>query len=323
LPNWIGDMVMAVPFLESLRASLTGELWGIGKTSAMHIYHGLGLFDRYLPYDRKGMMPFLDAVNALRGTRFDRGVTLPHSFRSALLLALARVEERIGYARNKRGFMLTRRVAEAPDLLATVEHYLRIIDAMGGERKAASPILAVTADEDERFDRAHTEIRRPYVAFIAGAQYGPSKRWPDRHFSELADMIVNNFDVEVYILPGRNEEKLAGAIRAGAARKDRVQVKSLDIRDLKVCLSRASAVVSNDTGPRHISSALSIPTVVLLGPMDERYTRYPSPGTQQVTMDIPCRPCNKKTCDRDHECLKGITPKEIYMKVENILNGQN
>ena len=186
---------MAVPFLQSLRASLAGEMWGIGKTSAMHIYHGLGLFDRYLPYDRKGATAFLDAVAELRAVRFDRGVMLPHSFRSALLFTLARVKERVGYARNKRGFMLSLRIAEAPALEATVEHYLRIIDAMGGTRVDESPSLAVTADEEERFDRDYTEIRRPYVAFIAGAQYGPSKRWPDRHFSELADMIVSSFDV--------------------------------------------------------------------------------------------------------------------------------
>lgn len=316
-------MVMAVPFLQSIRASLNGELWGMGKKSAMQIYHGLELFDRFLPYDRKGIIPFLDAVNFLKGTRFDRGVMLPHSFRSALAFRLAGVEERIGYARNRRGFMLSRTIAEAPGLEGTVEHYLKIIDALGGRRVTDTPGLAVTADEEERFDHAHMDINRPYVAFIAGAQYGPSKRWPDGHFSGLADMIVDRFDVKVYLLPGKREERLAKAIRDGARHRDRVEVKSMDIRDLKVCLSRASVVVSNDTGPRHISSALSVPTIVLLGPMDERYTCYPSPGTFQVTKDIPCRPCNKKKCDRDHECLKGITPEEVFVKVENILNGQN
>jgi heptosyltransferase II len=316
-------MVMAVPFLRSLRTSLSGELWGIGKTSAMHIYNGLELFDRFVPYDRRGFLPFLDTVHSLKDTYFERGVMLPHSFRSALLFFAARVEERVGYGRNKRGFMLTRRVDEARGLEPTVEHYLRIIDSLGGKKVQDSPELVVTADEEQRFDQAHTDISEPYVAFIAGAQYGPSKRWPDSHFSELADMIADNLDLKVYILPGKAEEGLARSIAEGARRKDRVEVKSLDIRDLKVCLSRASAVVSNDTGPRHISAALSIPTIVLLGPMDEKYTIYPSPHTHHTFKDIPCRPCNKKKCDKDHECLKGITPEDIFMKVENILNGRN
>jgi len=316
-------MVMAVPFLKSLRTFHTGELWGIGKTGAMHIYHGLELFDRFVPYDRKGFLPFLDTVNSLKETDFDLGVMLPHSFRSALLFFAARVGERVGYSRNKRGFMLTRAVEEAPGLEPTVEHYLRIIEALGGKRVQESPGLVVTADEEHRFDHAHTDIGKPYVAFIVGAQYGPSKRWPDSHFSALADMIADNLGMKVYLLPGKSEEGLARSIAEGARRRDMVEVKSLDLRDLKVCLSRASVVVSNDTGPRHIAAALSIPTIVLLGPMDIKYTVYPSPHTFEAFKDVPCRPCNKKTCDRDHECLKGIKPEDIFVKVENILNGRN
>jgi heptosyltransferase-2 len=316
-------MVMAVPFLKSLKTSLSGELWGIGKTNAMHIYNGLELFDRFVPYDRRGFLPFLDVVNSLKETYFDRGVMLPHSFRSALLLFTARVRERIGYSRNRRGFMLTRTVEEAPGLESTVEHYLKIIEAMGEKRVEQSPGLVVTADEEYRFDHGHLDIFRPYVAFIPGAQYGPSKRWPESHFSELADMIADNLNAKVYILPGKGEEGIARSIAEGARRKDLVEVKYLDIRDLKVCLSRASAVISNDTGPRHISAALSVPTIVLLGPMDAKYTAYQSPHTHQAFIDVPCKPCNKKRCDRDHECLKGIKPQDIFMKVESVLNGTN
>ena len=130
LPNWIGDMVMAVPFLQSLRASLKGELWGIGKTSAMHLYHGLELFDRFVPYDRKGFLSFLNVAESIKNTDFERGIMLPHSFRSALLFFGSHVKERTGYARNRRGFMLNHRVPEGPNPEPTVEHYLRIIDTV-------------------------------------------------------------------------------------------------------------------------------------------------------------------------------------------------
>ena len=316
-------MVMATPFLQSLRHTVNGEVWCIGKTNAMHIYHGLELFDRFVPYDRKGFIPFLDAVGALKNFRFDLGVTLSHSFRSALLFYGAHVAERIGYARNKRGFMLTRHVPEGEGLDPTVEHYLKIIDLLGGTRVADAPVLAVTEDEENRFDHDHMDIAGPYAVFITGAQYGPSKRWPDTHFSVLADMIAENLGMRVYLLPGRGEEKTAHGIAEGAKQKDRVIVKSLDMRDLKVCISRASVVISNDTGPRHIAAGLSVPLVVLLGPMDEIYTRYPSPLTRLAIKDIPCRPCNRKSCDRDHECLKGISPKEVFTKVESVLYDQN
>ena len=312
-------MVMAIPFLNSLRASLDGELWGVGKTKAIHIYSSISVFDRFIPFDNRRIIPFLDMVTLLKGFGFERSISLPHSFRSALLFYMARVEERVGYSRNRRGFMLTHRVAENDAVESTVEHYLKIVDSLGGKRLPATPSLSVSADEEQKFDERHMDINKPYVAFIVGAQYGPSKRWPSGNFSELADMIAKDLGVKVYILPGKGEEAIAREVYNGVACKEHVEVKSMDIRELKVCLSRASAVVSNDTGPRHIAAALSVPTVVLFGAMDERYTLYPSDNTYRISKDMPCRPCNHKKCARDHECLKNIAQGEVFLKLEAIL----
>ncbi len=320
LPNWLGDMVMATPFLQCLKESLEGELWAVGKPSAMALYHGLDLFDRFFLYDGKGLVRFLDLVSAVRNGRFARGIVLPHSFRSALLFSFGGVRERIGYGRNNRGFMLHTIIEEPPSQPEpTVEHYLRVLDALSAARTADTPFLRVTEEEERRFDEKFPEVTGPYAVFIAGAQYGPSKRWPDAYFSRLTDMVTERYPLRVYLLPGKGEEKVAARIRDGANCKERVEVKSMDVRELKVCLGRASVVVSNDTGPRHISAALRVPTVVILGPMDERYTRYPGGFTYTVCKDVPCRPCNMRRCDSDHECLKGVSPEEVFRQVREVL----
>jgi heptosyltransferase-2 len=141
-------------------------------------------------------------------------------------------------------------------------------------------------------------IYKGEICIIPGAEYGSSKCWPVSHFARLADMIVSEYKMKVYILPGLKEEGIAKAIFETVSRKESVEIRSMAIRDLKVCLSKAEAVISNDTGPRHIAAALSVPTIVFLGPMDERYTSYNSPNTHQVVRDVPCRPCNKRRCDK-------------------------
>ena len=123
---------------------------------------------------------------------------MPHSFRSAILFFVGNVVERIGYSRNHRGFMLTSRVEEKVDLLLLT--CLKLIDAMGGTRVLESPVLNVTEDEDEKFDEKYMDMRSPFVVLITGAQYGPSKRWPDSYFSELADRIVKDLNMSVNIL---------------------------------------------------------------------------------------------------------------------------
>lgn len=313
---------MAVPFLKSLRDFLDGEIWAIGKNKALQLYNGNGLFDRFIPYNEKGLLPFFDTVKEIKLSDFESGIILPHSFRSALLFFFGRVKDRIGYDRNSRGFMLTSKVQETMRPEPTVEHYLKIIDAMGGARTMDVPVLKVTEGEDKKFDEKFMDMRSPYVVFITGAQYGPSKCWPVTYFSKLADRIVKNMNKNVYILPGLGEEDLARKIHEGVQCKEQVTIKSMDIRDLKVCLSRAAAVVTNDTGPRHISAALSVPTIVLLGPMDEQYTRYQSPCTYTFLKDVPCRPCNQKKCSESHACLTGITPDEVFSKLEEIFEAR-
>jgi len=312
-------MVMATPLLCSLRVLVQGELWAVGKSKALQLYNGNDLFDRFIPYNDRGLIPFLDTVSSVKAHGFERGIVMPHSFRSALLFFAGKVGERIGYIRNQRGFMITTPVKETTSPEPTVEHYLKIIDAMGGRRIVETPVLRVTADEDTKFDEKYMDMRSPYVVFITGAQYGPSKRWPDSYFSELADRVAKDLDMNVNLLPGFGEEELAYRIYERVQRKERVIIKSMDIRDLKVCLSRARAVVSNDTGPRHISAALSVPTIVLLGPMDEQYTRYESTPTCVLAKDVPCRPCNRKRCDKGHACLTGIKPDDVFRKLEEIL----
>jgi heptosyltransferase II len=313
-------MVMATPFLLPLRQVLEGEVWAVGKPAAMYLYNGLDLFDRFIPYDGKSAVGFLDLVSTIRAGRFDRGVVLPHSFRSALLFYLGRVAERIGYGRNRRGMMLTRSVGEAPEgLEPTVQHYLRILETMGVERGVEAPLLSLTEDEERRFDERFTDVGRGHVVLIIGAQYGPSKRWPDTYFSELADLLVGRFSVPIYLLPGKGEGEVAQRIRDAARHREHIRVRDMDVKEMKVCLARASLVVSNDTGPRHVSAALSVPTIVILGPMDDRYTVYPNDFTHCISKDVPCRPCNRKRCDRDHECLKGISPEEVLHKAEEVL----
>ncbi len=314
-------MVMAVPFLHALRACSYDEIWAVGKTSSIHLYDGLGLFDRLISIEDRGITTYLDTTHLIRKTNFKRAIVLPHSFRSAFFFYNLRIKERIGYSRNARGFMLTHKIEEKKDgPEPTVEHYLKVLDALGISRSLDTPILLVTDNQSEKFDEMFADVCRPYCVFIAGAQYGPSKCWPSTHFSELADKIVEKYGMPVYMLPAKHEESLANKIKQDAHHSDMVHIRSMNVRDLKVCLSRASFVVSNDTGPRHISAALSVPTVVFLGPMDDAYTVYPNAFTHKLFKeDVPCRPCNKKNCDRGHECLSEIYPDQVMKQIEAII----
>jgi len=313
LPNWLGDMVMATPFLLSLR-SLPCTLWGLGGRTPPHLYEGLDIFDGFLTFEGRR---FFDLVFLLRRQGFERGIILSHSLRPALLFFLAGVRERIGYDVGGMGPLLTYREKRRQE--STVDHYLRLLKPLGVEVKIRAPLLRVTGEEVGRFQAKHPDVPPRFSAFIVGARFGPSKMWPEEHFSRLAEGIARDLHIPVFILPGPGEKEIAYRIRDLCREKDRVFIKVLDVAELKVMLSRAVFVVTNDTGPRHIAAALSVPTFVLLGPMDESYTSYPSPTTYLLKADVACRPCNRKTCNRDHACMRAIRPAQVLERIEEVM----
>ena len=90
-------------------------------------------------------------------------------------------------------------------------------------------------------------------------------------------MIVSKCSRMIYILPGKQEMELARRVRDGASNKEKVRIEMMDIADLKVCLSRASLVVSNDTGPRHMADALGRPYYRDLWPYGHEVYRLSQP----------------------------------------------
>jgi heptosyltransferase-2 len=77
-------------------------------------------------------------------------------------------------------------------------------------------------------------------------------------------------------------------------------------------IKNASLVIANDTGPRHIAVAFDTPVVVIMGPTDPRYTNGNLGKTAIIRKDLPCSPCHKKVCPLDHQCMKMITPDEVF-----------
>ena len=74
-----------------------------------------------------------------------------------------------------------------------------------------------------------------------------------------------------------------------------------------------------DTGPRHIATAFDIPTVVLMGPTDPRYTASNLTWTRVLRIDVECGPCHLKICPLDHRCMTGIHAADVLQAAAELL----
>ena len=327
LPNWVGDVVMATPALISLREEWPdSHITVMGKETSRALLEGMDLWDSFIPFNRTGKDAgtggFLKAASRVRKEQFDTGIILPNSLSSALIFALGGVKQRIGYNRHGRKALLThpvpvKRMKGKFIPVPMVDYYLKLLETPGIKPATRHTKLAVSA-EDAEWAKGIWKARgyndgQSVIAVTPGAAYGPSKQWLPEYFASVSDRLREEIHAHVLFLPGPGEEALTSDI----ARRCRVFPNILSpsetpLNHLKAVIDNCDLLLTNDTGPRHIAVALDTHVVVVMGPTDPRYTASNLEKTIVLRKELPCSPCMLKVCPKDHECMRGVTPEEVF-----------
>ena len=247
MPNWLGDAVMATPLLRALRGAYpTAHIAALHVPLVGAVVSGLPWVDEAREYRKRAAT---EAVRWLREGRFDVGVLLPNSFRSAWMLWRGGVPRRVGYRREWRGWLLTdavepvrrsaaqrerdreKRVAireaggkagaigSAYEPVPTIEYYLTLGKQAGARSEDRRMELGVTEAERAEGTRALAEAgvgpEEPLVVMVPGAHFGASKCWAPQRFARVADLLLDrqgaagDFHATV-LLAGRAAERDAG-----------------------------------------------------------------------------------------------------------------
>ena len=338
LPNWIGDIVMATPLLRALRRAWPAAHVAVaGPRHAAAILDGLDSVDEVLDLPSRraaGLGGMAAAARRLRAGGFDLGLLLTNSFSSALVMALARVPVRVGYAEGGRGALLTHKVLRRSEAgrhrmpVPMVEAYGRLLDALGVPRAGHRyELVATPADEqaaDAWLQRHDIGPDTPLWGFHPGASFGPSKLWYPERFAAVADALVERRGGRALVFCGPDEAELARAV-AAAGRRDILAAADdpISLGTLKAVVRRLSLLVTIDTGPRHFGAAFDVPTVVLMGATDPRFTNTNLHSSAVVRTGVSCSPCQRKRCpltgDDFHRCMTTMTPDRVLAACEQLL----
>lgn len=330
LPTWVGDAVMATPALRALRAGFpSAHICVEGRPALRDLLDGLDSFDRFAVDPGRGARALRDRVRALRAGRFDLAVLLPDSPRAALGPFLARVPHRIGHVRDPlRGLLVTQRLAHARRggrrvALPTIERYLEIARRLGCPDRGTHPELAVSTEASARLagDLARHGIAddRRLLVVTPGASFGDSKLWPAEHFARACDRISAELGLLPVLAPGPGEgataEGIAARLTAPALRRD-----CASLGELKALVARASLLLSNDTGPRHIAVALGRPCVTAMGPTNPLHTAVHLDRQRVLRTGVACSPCQLKRCPIDHRCMTQLHPERAVAAAKALLS---
>lgn len=308
-PSWLGDAVMATPFLRALRRRLpAARIALVCREYVSEIFKRNPAIDAMIEYRGRSVRARIAAARGASSGGFDACFVLPPSFSAALVACGSRSRRRIGYAGQARRILLTDALGKkgyrAGHLSAA---YVRLLERYTG---AAEPELALPAVvPPPSWPEAARELAggESYFVIAPGATYGASKVWPHERYAALARLLLARTGGRAVIV-GRNEERegsaiLAESIGAGA----RNLAGSLSLEGLLAVLRGARVTIGNDSGPVHVSAALGVPTVAVFGPTSIEWTAPRGPAVRIVREDCSCAPCFKRECPfGSPRCLASI-----------------
>lgn len=288
LPTWLGDTVMGTVVLDAARRALPRtRIIVAGAPALADVLHGHPAVDEFLPAGFKGCLGPIRAARVYRTARADGAILLPGSMRSALAVLLARIPRRAGIARDGRRMLLTDVIQWRPATrpAPTIELYRTLAASLfGAETVPMRPSLMITDQEDASAASVLAGAGgRPLALLVPGASK-PDKRWPPERFAQVADALgrdgwsaaLAGAPSERAVLRAVSEHARCALLDlsapAGAAGGRSGVGARFDLGVLKAVIRRATVVITNDTGPRHIALALGTPTVALFGPTDPRWT---------------------------------------------------
>ena len=309
---------MAIPFLRALRrAHPQDPLAVLASRGPAAIFRAEGSADLVLT--RSG---FLADVVALRSSRFEEAWLLPNSFRAAWIALLGGARQRIGYDTDRRGSLLTHALPAPPRQGHQLRDYDALLSSRGIEPDPEPPRLTVPPAAQRRATQALAEAGippgLPLVLFAPGAAFGWTKRWPAERFGQLADLLAKKGFARAAVI-GPGEEELAGRAKASARAGLPILGADLDPVELSGVLARARLLVSNDSGPMHLASAVGTPVLAFFGPTDPGRTAPVGSVSRILDRYVFCSPCYLKTCPYGHECMKEISVEDALAAVETLL----
>lgn len=346
-----GDIVMGTPFLAALRqlypeAHLT---WIVEHTDAEAI-DANPFIDEYIFWDgyywkrmmRRGLYPLwviraLKMKRELRRRQYDIYVTfkgeewplLAYGVGAPLSMGVFDTfRQYYGATRTSRRTRLYTHAYAYPHVPPhRVDQYLLPLRALEVPLPVAKKMyIGYTADDVsvvESFLEGHRVSGSIPLVVIAPMTTWPSRCWPSERYAQLGDALMGAQNCRVVLIGSRREEDAVANVAAQMRVQPIIASGIFSFRQMAALIARASLLVSGDTGPMHVASAVDTPFVALFGPTPVA-ERAPLSGRGLTLMHpVPCGPCDQERCPNTGEdfmrCMKLLTVDEVYEAASALL----
>ena len=321
MPNWIGDAVMGTPILKDLRKALPqAKITALCQGVIGQLLSADPHIDEILSFQKpSGWIHHLRVfplIEDLRKGEYDTGILLTNSLSSAWWFFRGAVRNRIGFTGRGRGFLLNHALPFPDDVekIHLVTTYKHLLTPLGIPLSDTLPKLYVTEEESREarslLDRQGAPPDSIIIGINPGAAFGSAKCWlPDR-FHAVAKRLLKDPRVWIILFGDAKGRELTDQIAGDLGERVLNLAGKTQLRELAAFISLLNVLLTNDSGPMHIASALGVPLVALFGSTSDIKTG-PFGNSTVIHKHVECSPCYQRTCPIDFRCMTRIETDEV------------
>ena len=280
------------------------------------------LFDRKLLgkawFHPRACVSLVSFIRQLRLNKFDAVIDLQGLFRTACLGWLCGCKKRFGM-KNAREFghiFYNHKIPQDQGSIHLVDYYLKIIQEVGVCDTKVEFILPVDSADIDSVDKllSSKDVDAGNYAVLVPSAAHSDKCWPVERFAALADKISSQFNLSIVATGTASEVNIIEKLKATANIPIANFAGLTNLGELMALLKGAKLVVSNDTGPGHITAAFGVPLVLIFGRSNPARVLPYGRSNCVVAVEPDSRGFKPDSTDPKHD-IKVITFDEVYQRV--------
>lgn len=329
-PSSTGDVVQALPILDGLRRRYPSAYiaWLVANPF-VNLVEGHPALDEIIPFDRKRFgrlgrnltvsIDFVRYVLSLRRRGFDLVVDLQGLFRSGFFARVTGAATRIGPANSREvaWIFYTHRYPVETMESHSIDRMWAAADLLGFGQDAMTFRLPIT-DADRAAARrllveSGVDPDRDYAVVFPGARW-ETKVWPAERFAAVIDGLADEAGLPAVLAGSGSQGETCDRVSTAAKHDAPNLAGKTTLREVSALIERAAVVITNDSGPMHVTDALGRPLVALFGPTNPVRTGPYHQPEAVVRVDLPCSPCYLKRLDRcphQHACSVDLSVERV------------
>lgn len=310
-PGAIGDLIQLTPVIRALAVRYPGVLITIvvGSEATATLFQHNPHITETIVFDKRVKQRLFSSLLKLWGKihkkKYDIVIHFQRSNLKAWFLATAAFPCRVLVYHKARS-----------RTVHVVDNYLETVASLGITGSNRELELFLGKDDEQFAEDLFIDngfMGKVVVALNPGASHVVN-RWGIDHFAALAIELSNSLSARIIIIGGKEDAALAEQIASMTTPRPLVLTGTTTLLQLGAILARCDLLVSGDTGPLHLATAVGTRVLALFGAADPARTGPVGAGHRVIqATGTSCVPCGSRTCaNREYlECMKNISVKEV------------